>query len=86
MGKLIARSLGEVAPSAAILDHYAKHAEAFLARLKLATPKAEVMVEGSPKGVLLGVAPWNCPHHRIARFGPATWPGSQSRCVCASRR
>ena len=68
MGKLIAQSLGEVALSAAILDYYAEHAEAFLAPEKLTTPKGEAMVESSPIGVLFGVEPWNYPYYQIARF------------------
>jgi succinate-semialdehyde dehydrogenase / glutarate-semialdehyde dehydrogenase len=68
MGKLIQQSLGEVALSAAILDYYAEHAEAFLAPEKLVTPKGEAMVESSPIGVLFGVEPWNYPYYQIARF------------------
>ncbi len=68
MGKLIAQSLGEVALSAAILDYYAEHAEAFLAPENLATPNGQAVVESSPQGVLLGVEPWNYPYYQIARF------------------
>ena len=68
MGKLIPQSLGEVALSAAILDYYAEHAEAFLAPERLTTPKGEAMVESSPIGVLFGVEPWNYPYYQIARF------------------
>ena len=68
MGKLLPQSLGEVALSAAILDYYAEHAEAFLAPEKIATPKGEAMVESSPIGVLFGVEPWNYPYYQIARF------------------
>ena len=68
MGKLIPQSVGEVALSAAILDYYAEHAEAFLAPEKLTTPKGEAMVESSPIGVLFGVEPWNYPYYQIARF------------------
>ena len=68
MGKLIAQSVGEVKLSAAILDYYAEHAEAFLATEQLATPKGEAMVESSPIGVLFGVEPWNYPYYQIARF------------------
>ena len=68
MGKLIAQSIGEVQLSAAILDYYAEHAEAFLAPEKLSTPKGEAVVESSPIGVLFGVEPWNYPYYQIARF------------------
>jgi succinate-semialdehyde dehydrogenase/glutarate-semialdehyde dehydrogenase len=68
MGKLIAQSQGEVALSAAILDYYAEHAEAFLAPEKLTTPKGQATVECAPIGVLLGIEPWNFPYYQIARF------------------
>ncbi len=68
MGKLIAQSQGEVALSAAILDYYAEHAEAFLAPEKLTTPKGEAMVVSDPIGVLFGVEPWNYPYYQVARF------------------
>ncbi len=68
MGKLIQQSLGEVALSAAILDYYAEHAEAFLAPERLDTPKGQAMVESSPIGVLFGVEPWNYPYYQVARF------------------
>ena len=68
MGKLIQQSLGEVALSAAILDYYAEHAEAFLAPETLTTPKGSAVVESSPVGVLFGVEPWNYPYYQIARF------------------
>ena len=68
MGKLIQQSQGEVALSAAILDYYAEHAEAFLAPQKLVTPKGDALVESSPIGVLFGVEPWNYPYYQVARF------------------
>lgn len=68
MGKLIAQSEGEVKLSAAILDYYAEHAEAFLAPEKLDTSKGDAVVESSPIGVLFGVEPWNYPYYQIARF------------------
>jgi succinate-semialdehyde dehydrogenase/glutarate-semialdehyde dehydrogenase len=68
MGKLIAQSVGEVKLSAAILDYYADHAEAFLAPEKLKTTQGAATVESSPIGVLFGVEPWNYPYYQIARF------------------
>jgi succinate-semialdehyde dehydrogenase/glutarate-semialdehyde dehydrogenase len=68
MGKLIAQSSGEVALSAAIIDYYADHAEAFLAPEPLKTDKGQAVVESSPLGVLFGVEPWNFPYYQIARF------------------
>jgi succinate-semialdehyde dehydrogenase/glutarate-semialdehyde dehydrogenase len=77
MGKLIAQSAGEVALSAAIIDYYADHAEAFLAPETLKTDKGEAVVESSPLGVLFGVEPWNFPYYQIARFaGPNLMAGN----------
>jgi len=68
MGKLISQSAGEVALSAAIIDYYADHAEAFLAPEPLKTDKGQAVVESSPLGVLFGVEPWNYPYYQVARF------------------
>ncbi len=68
MGKLIAQSVGEVKLTAAILDYYAEHAEAFLAPEKLSTAKGEAVVESAPIGVLFGVEPWNYPYYQLVRF------------------
>ncbi|MBC7718106.1 MAG: NAD-dependent succinate-semialdehyde dehydrogenase, partial [Pseudorhodobacter sp.] len=64
----IAQSKGEVALSAAILDYYADHAQAFLAPEKLTTSKGDAMVVSDPIGVLFGVQPWNYPYYQVARF------------------
>ena len=68
MGKLLAQSAGEVALSAAILDYYADHAQAFLAPEALNSPGTDSVVESCPIGVLLGIEPWNYPYYQIARF------------------
>ena len=68
MGKLIRQSSGEVALSAAILDYYADHAEAFLAPETLNTPKGQAVVESSPIGIIFGVEPWNYPYYQVARL------------------
>jgi succinate-semialdehyde dehydrogenase / glutarate-semialdehyde dehydrogenase len=68
MGKLISQSQGEVALSAAILDYYAEHAQAFLADESLTTHKGKAVVVSDPIGVLFGVEPWNYPYYQVARF------------------
>lgn len=55
MGKLLAHSAGEVALSAAILDYYADHAQAFLVPEQLTSPGTYSVVESCPVGVLLGI-------------------------------
>ena len=68
MGKLIAQSTSKVELSAAVIDYYADHAEAFLAPEPLKTDKGQAVVESSPIGVLFGVEPWNYPYYQVARF------------------
>ena len=69
MGKLIAAERrARWRLSAAILDYYADHAEAFLAPEKLTTPQRRGDGRERPIGVLFGVEPWNYPYYQIARF------------------
>ena len=68
MGKRIDEAKGEVLLSAAIIDYYAKNAEAFLVRVQLTPKTGEADVESSPIGVLFGVQPWNFPYYQLARF------------------
>lgn len=68
MGKLIEQARSEVMLSAAILDYYAKNAEAFLAPEQLKPATGEAVIESSPLGVLFGVQPWNFPYYQLARF------------------
>ncbi|CAN7668743.1 NAD-dependent succinate-semialdehyde dehydrogenase [Caballeronia sp. LjRoot34] len=66
VGKLIDQSRYEVGLSAAILEYYANHAEAFLKAKPL--PEApESVVVTQPIGVILGIEPWNFPYYQLAR-------------------
>jgi len=58
----------EVELSAAILQYYADHAEAFLAPQVVETSTGDAHLEFSPLGVLVGVQPWNFPYYQLARF------------------
>jgi len=76
MGKLIGTSEAEVALSAAILDYYADHAEAFLAPQELPESPGAV-IETEPIGVILGIEPWNFPYYQLARVaGPQLMAGN----------
>lgn len=68
MGKRIDEARGEVTVSADIIDYYARHAEHFLAPLKLKPKSGQAVIESSPLGVLFGVQPWNFPYYQLARF------------------
>jgi succinate-semialdehyde dehydrogenase / glutarate-semialdehyde dehydrogenase len=68
MGKRISEGRDEVEMSAAILQYFADHAEAFLAPQPIDTKMGDAHLEFSPLGVLVGVQPWNFPYYQLARF------------------
>ncbi len=68
MGKRISEGRDEVEMSAAILQYFADHAEAFLAPQAIDTVMGDAHLEFSPLGVLIGVQPWNFPYYQLARF------------------
>ncbi len=77
MGKRIEEARGEVKFSADILAYYARHAEAFLAPVKLHPKAGEAHMESSPVGVLFCVEPWNFPYYQLARVaGPQLMAGN----------
>src|SRR5450631_880454 len=77
MGKRISEARGEVEFSARILRYYAKHAERFLAPVKLHPTDGEAHMESSPIGVIFGVEPWNFPYYQLARVaGPHLMAGN----------
>jgi len=77
MGKRIDEARGEVKFSADILAYYAKHAETFLAPVKLNPKVGEAHMESSPFGVLFCVEPWNFPFYQLARVaGPQLMAGN----------
>jgi succinate-semialdehyde dehydrogenase/glutarate-semialdehyde dehydrogenase len=77
MGKRISEARGEVEFSSQILAYYAKHAEKFLAPVKLNPTIGEAHMESSPIGVIFGVEPWNFPYYQLARVaGPHLMAGN----------
>jgi succinate-semialdehyde dehydrogenase/glutarate-semialdehyde dehydrogenase len=77
MGKRIGEARSEVEFSAQILTYYAKHAERFLADVKLHPVHGEGHMESSPLGVILCVEPWNFPYYQLARVaGPHLMAGN----------
>jgi len=77
MGKRISEARGEVEFSAQILEYYAKHAEKFLAPVKLHPTVGEAHMESSPIGVIFAVEPWNFPYYQLARVaGPHLMAGN----------
>jgi succinate-semialdehyde dehydrogenase/glutarate-semialdehyde dehydrogenase len=77
MGKRINEARGEVNFSADILDYYAKHAQKFLAPVKLNPTLGSAHMESSPMGVIFCVEPWNFPYYQLARVaGPHLMAGN----------
>ena len=71
MGKLIGEARAEVELSAAILEYYARNAEALLKPedLPVVDPaEGEAVLVCEPLGVLLAIEPWNFPYYQIARI------------------
>ena len=72
MGKPIKDGRAEVEKCAFNCDHFADHAEAYLARepVDLGGPKA--FVTYNPLGVVLAIMPWNFPFWQVFRFAAPT--------------
>jgi succinate-semialdehyde dehydrogenase/glutarate-semialdehyde dehydrogenase len=77
MGKPIKEGHGEVEKSAWCAEHYAEHAETYLAPIPLASDATKSWVQHLPLGVLLGILPWNAPMWLALRFAaPALMAGN----------
>ena len=77
MGKRISEARSEVEYSSRILAYYAKHAEHFLAPVKLDPVHGKAHIENSPIGVIFAVEPWNFPYYQLARVaGPHLMAGN----------
>lgn len=77
MGKPITEARAEVEKSAWTLDHYAEHAERYLAAEPVASSAAESTIVFEPLGVLLAIMPWNYPFWQFFRFlAPALAAGN----------
>lgn len=77
MGKPMVESRGEVNKAAWCADHYAEHAEAYLAPQTIASDATHSYVQHLPLGPILGVLPWNAPFWLAFRFcAPALMAGN----------
>lgn len=77
MGKPVTAGLAEVEKCAWACEHYAGHAEAYLADREVATEAARSFVTCRPLGVVLAVMPWNFPCWQVVRFAaPALMAGN----------
>jgi len=77
MGKPIKDGIAEAQKCAWACEHYAEHAERYLARETVATEAANSFVTFQPLGVVLAVMPWNFPFWQVFRFAaPALMAGN----------
>jgi len=77
MGKPVRDGRAEAEKCAWICDHYAEHAEEFLADVLVETEAAKSFVVHRPLGVVLAVMPWNFPFYQVIRFAaPALMAGN----------
>ena len=77
MGKPINEARGEVIKSAWCAEHYAEHAEAYLARQTITSDATLSYVQHLPIGPVLGILPWNAPFWLAFRFSaPALMAGN----------
>lgn len=77
MGKPISEGRAEVNKCAFCCEHYADHAEGYLADEVIASDASKSYVAHRPLGVILAVMPWNFPFWQVFRFAaPALMAGN----------
>jgi succinate-semialdehyde dehydrogenase/glutarate-semialdehyde dehydrogenase len=77
MGKPLPQGRAEVEKCAWACEHYAEHAERYLAPEPVATDARRSFVAYLPLGVVLAVMPWNFPFWQVFRFAaPALMAGN----------
>lgn len=77
MGKPLGEGRAEVDKCAWTCEHYAEHAEAFLAPEPMETEAAKSYVAFEPLGLVLAIMPWNFPYWQVVRFAaPALMAGN----------
>lgn len=68
MGKLIAQSEAEIEMCASVYAYYAKNSEEFLKDKEVKDDGGKAFIRYTPKGIILGVEPWNYPFNQVGRF------------------
>lgn len=77
MGKPQIEARGEVEKSASGCEHYADHAERYLAPQEIPSDAKKSWVQFQPLGTVLGILPWNSPYWLATRvFAPALMAGN----------
>ena len=68
MGKTLVQAEQEVLKCVMACEHYAKHAEKYLAPSEIHTQMKKSSVIYQPLGIVLGIMPWNFPFWQAIRF------------------
>jgi len=77
IGKPIKEARAEVQKAAWCAEHYAEHAEAYLASVTLPSDATRSYVQHLPLGPILGILPWNAPFWLAFRYcAPALMAGN----------
>src|ERR1035438_910666 len=77
MGKLTAEARGEIEKCATTCDHFADHAEEYLADQPAPSDGSSSFVTFEPLGTVLAIMPWNFPFWQVVRFAaPALMAGN----------
>lgn len=77
MGKPVREARGEVEKAAWCAEHYAEHAEAYLAPDFIESDASRSYVQYLPLGPILGILPWNAPFWLAFRYAaPALMAGN----------
>ena len=72
MGKPIQAGLSEIEKYAWVCEHYAEHAEAYLAPECVKTDMKDTKVVYRPLGVVFAIMPWNFPFWQVIRYAVPT--------------
>lgn len=72
MGKPIADGTAEIDKCIWLCEHYAEHAETYLAPKMIKTEMKKAMVCYKPLGIVFGIMPWNFPFWQVFRFAIPT--------------
>ena len=68
MGKPITAGIAEIEKCARLCEHYAEHAESYLAPRIVQTEMKKAKVCHVPLGIVFAIMPWNFPFWQVFRF------------------
>ena len=72
MGKPVKEGKTEIEKCAWVCEHYAEHAESYLATRLIKTEMKKSMVCHQPLGIVFAIMPWNFPFWQVFRFAAPT--------------